>query len=654
MQKKILVTTSFFALAVVIYSYFTFGLSNIHSDNAVELLAINCIMENKDLLPASWVYCNGDINLMRIQVFIFIPYLIFNDWSFARECGALLATLLSCVSIYFIGKKLLKNDFALLAIPMYLLFIGGVISRDVSMYSGMYTSIMFYTNILMLLFFKIYKSAYRDGYKQKIIYIILMITLLVGGIRWVAELTLPMFMTIFVMQCIEWIRNGYINVVKYLKRATLLSLFVVIPSIIGMRIYYYAKDKCYFFVNSQDQLSFVTGIKQIIENFVVVTENMYKCLGYTADVSIISILGIRNLIVIVVGTLCFIVVPILQLLKIKTEDETSNFFVIYCYMHNLVLISASVLMGKLIEYHAVSIVFVWMLISCRYIYVYWMGEKTHFKEIIAIVFAVFCVIEAIAMAANSSGWKDRYNRQRVVVQSLEEHGLTKGYGGFWTAYNNELYSNGELEIGAIRFGDDYFEVYSCLCDNNKFLDDSTQTFIIFTEEEYAQYSETALVLFGPTEQDWVIENVPVYNHYTYQWEDTNIYVWSWAYDIATRLNNGVLDGYLDISELIFNWMGTKTEDSIIMSEGGVVNGPFNTIYAGNYLVTINGDNIDSITYDIKSDTNSDALEYNEVSRTETAIVLNLNVKNSVDDFYFEIENNTSEIITFTGIDVVKQ
>lgn len=651
--KKALLVGLIISVVVVIYSYFTFGLINIHSDNAVELLAINNIIENKSIISQSWVYGNGDINLMRIQVFLFLPYLIFKDWAIARECGALIITLLSCGSIILLNKRMLKNESWLIAIPVFILFISGVISRDVSMYSGMYTSIMFYTNILVILFYRIYSENENRLVAVKTIYIVLMTLLLTGGIRWLAEMTLPMIGTIFFMKLMDWNDSKGDSIWRYICDFIRLILFVIIPSIIGIFVYLHVRENVLFFVNSQEKIVFDLNIGIVLRNAVQVLKNIYKCFGYNEGYSFISLIGIRNVITIVTGTVCCIIIPLLQLAHLKTESIETRFFIVYVYTHNIILLASTILMGKLIEYHVISVLFFSILLSGRYVWEYWIKNNTY-KGVFVVAFLIIGIlIESLFMLSKSVGWKDKYISERSVVQSIQEHGLTKGYGDFWTAYNNELYSNGNITMGAVRFGNDYFETYNCLCDTKVFDDSECPSFIIFTEDQFELYADKALVLFGPTLYDWEIEHVPVYNHLIYAWEDKKIIIWAWDYDISSRLNNGVNDGVLQSNELIFNWVGTKTEDSIIMENGGVINGPYGTIYKGDYLLSIKGENIDKIEYCIDSKNYKDTISYNEISRASDNIEIQLHINESIDDVNFSLINNDEETVVFNCIEFEK-
>ena len=75
---------------MVAYSIFTVGLTNVHSDAAAELTALDTIFRNKDLFPKDWVYGNGDINLMRNQIFLAIPMLLCKNWAVAKSISALI------------------------------------------------------------------------------------------------------------------------------------------------------------------------------------------------------------------------------------------------------------------------------------------------------------------------------------------------------------------------------------------------------------------------------------------------------------------------------------------------------------------------------------------------------------------------------------
>ena len=107
----------------MVYSMFTYGISFIHSDNAVELSAIKAMIDNNSVFPKSWVYGNGDINVMRIQIFLMLPYLLISNTPVARQIGVLLIVVLAAIAIRYLCQKLFDNNCWLLAMPIITIFI---------------------------------------------------------------------------------------------------------------------------------------------------------------------------------------------------------------------------------------------------------------------------------------------------------------------------------------------------------------------------------------------------------------------------------------------------------------------------------------------------------------------------------------------------
>lgn len=152
--------------------------------------------------------------------------------------------------------------------------------------------------------------------------------------------------------------------------------------------------------------------------------------------------------------------------------------------------------------------------------------------------------------------------------------------------------------------------------------------------------------------DWFEEDVPVFNSVTKEIENHRLHVLVYDYDISTRLNNGVLDGVVKPIEMVFNSEGEKTWEYVIMENGGMIHGPYNTIYKGDYTVTIQGTNVDKLDIDFKTGF-SDALSYEIIDKTENGVVVNLKVKKSVDDFDVVLTNNTDDEIIYKDMLFVK-
>ena len=108
------------------------------------------------------------------------------------------------------------------------------------------------------------------------------------------------------------------------------------------------------------------------------------------------------------------------------------------------------------------------------------------------------------------------------------------------------------------------------------------------------------------------------------------------------MGDGVYDGVLDVSELYFNWLGTRTETEIYMDKGGIVYGPYCNIEPGSYMVTYEGYGFDFLDLDIYSAANPDAVSYEILSQDETTAPVALTITDSVKDIQFTATNNTDE------------
>ena len=628
-------------IIVTIFSLFTHGLTVIHSDNAVEMLALNSILDNKNLFPNTWVYANGDINIMRTQIFLLLPYLFIKDWSIARMMGSLLILVFAALSICYMSKRIFHNNSWLLIIPLFLILLPGV--YDVVLYLGMYSGTMIYITVIPTMYYWwIYKSEHNSIVKI-ISYLTISTLVFVGGIRWIAEIALPLVITLGI--------HFLIDITKMLKRNWGVLKVVrcglyFLPMLIGFIINRYIRSNHYVLVNQHETVQKINGLKDLIHQLKLYIVNIYKCFG----------LGEYNSIyVYIIGTLICLIIPMLELFKIREEDEASRFYLIFAYMHNLVLSSAAIVFGNLYPHHLCTIVFVNIIISSFYVYKYILhGSSVAPKMGGVMLVLVTSIYSAIGLISMSNGWKESYELERQISRDLVENGFEKGYGEYWNAYNNELFSNGKIQIGAIGFSDTSFNTYYCLNDINVYKDSKKSSFIIFTKEEFEQFGDRAVVLFGTPSYDAEYFDIPKYEFHEDKWESVDYRIYGWDYDIGPLLSNGCMDGVLHPNELFFNWCGTMTKDSIIMDQGGIVNGPYSIIYDGEYTVKVVGENVDNLLVNIYSESYPESIIYQEIERNNNYINIKLSVKNAVDDINFALWNQEDSQVVLNKIDILKQ
>jgi len=628
----------------VIYSMFTFGLTYIHSDNAAEITAIDAIIRHKDLFPEEWIYNNGDVNIMRIQMFLLLPYLMIGTIPVAREVGALLIIVLASFAARHVSKKMFHDNSWLMVIPVCWLMLNERITRDISMYSNMYSSMIIWSCVLVCL---LYSAISKRDKKSLVAFSLVEVLVLTGGIRWVAEMTLPLvFVAIWAAKNYffgEEYRECSFNLTRAIKNVSI----VLIPAIIGYGVFKYITIKCDFYVNNANSISIPDSFGEFASNVLVVSGNFYKCFGFDGNVSMFSLKGIVGITSIIVCTVVCYIVPILQLFSIRKETLSVKFFLVFAYAHNAVLVGAAIVSSKLTSYYMVSSIFMCAIISARYIYKYISGISRIYKIVIIAIFSGLVLLNALSLIMNSHGWSENYSRERALAEKLEATGAEKGYATFWNAYTNQMYGDNAYRMGAVSLDDYFISAYYCLVDRTVFDVNECKSFLILTGEENEYYGTVEFFFEKPIDS-WIEENYPVYNSETKELDKQKLYVYVYDYDIASRLNNGVQDGIIKPIELVVNDKCEKTFDYIILNNGAITHGPYNNIYRGNYIARIEGTNVDDLSIEFTTEY-KDALSYEVVDAVDNCVVINLHVDKSIDDFDIVLKNESGEQIVLQDI-----
>lgn len=644
----IVLCISFFA---VVYHLFTYGISNIHSDNAVELTALNSIIDHKDIFPSSWIYGNGDINLMRIQVFLFLPFISLKKWAIAREMGALLSVLGGSFGLIFLSKKVLNNNMWLVAIPLYIVCYSGR-CRDVILDSSMYSSIMLYGTLSIALVYYFYSNKCKSKVKSALGAVMLLLVN-IGGVRWLAEITVPLLLTVIIYIYTEYKHNDNEQHKSYFDLLKVI-IYIMIPSLIGTGIFIYVNSKCHFVVNSVSGVSMVPSLKGLLNTFLTVLGNFFICFGYSGGNSLISVYGLRDLISIGICLFICFAFPIIFIKKINVEKGGTRFVLLFAYIHNIIILLTAIFTSKTQSYHVISIVFYCIIIFSIYAVKYLLCTECSEKNIWVVVFAFSMIIESLCLVGDSKGWLERYEAQKDIVRTISKRGLSKGYGSFWNAYTHEAYSDGQLKMGAVLLDDAGLLEYNCLVDTDVYKPDADRSFIIFSQEELDKYGNGLLTNLGEPSDSFEIENAPVYDSNNWCWYNTRLVIYVFDYDVASNLINGIRDQKIEPRECRFNSQGEKNDDYILLETGGIINTPYSCVaYKGNYNLMITGTNVDELEFSINSNAPNNPIHYNVVSESDNCIRVKLVVDYDIDDMHINIQNNSSKQIIFKEIVVNK-
>lgn len=122
-------------------------------------------------------------------------------------------------------------------------------------------------------------------------------------------------------------------------------------------------------------------------------------------------------------------------------------------------------------------------------------------------------------------------------------------------------------------------------------------------------------------------------------ESRGYYIYVFDHDIVTDFAGNLSDGIVKPIEFSKNENVNLTGNTLELVQGGVVFGPYGSLGSGNYDIEFSGDNMDQCECDIYSDAHADAIQYQEVSRSEDKVVLRLSLSEDVEDIEFRTYNN---------------
>ena len=473
-------------IAVVSYSILTKGQTMIHGDSATASLLTKAQLEHGSFFPRSWYYVNGDIWILSLQTLVAPFVLLLKDQSLARMLGSLAVVLFTAWMVYLHSKKAYENDSWLLAVPLLFVFLSG--ERDMMLYQVAYTPQMVFLIAGMMWGFRVYRSTPRK--RDYFCLGVLVILLVAGGVRHLAETVLPLWLTCMVLNYLD-VRSRAVQDWKQIwKEWIRLTLAIMLPAVIGLAIHVFLKRTLHLVNSAHNSLVLVNSLKECADNVVVYTANLFDCFGFKGGAELVSLEGIWSMCSVVMCIIVVFLVPVLQAMKLKQEEAYVKFFYAFSVIHNLIMFVLAVfLKGKDESRYLLTSIFAWILLSSRYIYVYWIRQKHFEKYIWTGLFLIATVIGCMSLATNSDGWEDALASKEQVSEQLMEHGLTKGYGSFWTALGYEVYSDFGIQMGGLEMYDDEFIAHFWLIDGEVFTPEDTGTFLILTEEENQRYTD---------------------------------------------------------------------------------------------------------------------------------------------------------------------
>ena len=370
----------------------------------------------------------------------------------------------------------------------------------------------------------------------------------------------------------------------------------------------------------------VVFVKSWLGNIPVAIENFFGCFGYQSKVSVFSVDGIENLILIFAALLLIFVFPILQAIKIKNEKAYTKYFFTFGVIHNLIMIMMVVFFGKLATRYLLSSVFVCILISARYIYKYWFMQKSVEKYVWITIYGVMTCYLGVVLLLQSIGWTTQLAKEKGFNQQLLDMGITKAYATYWNAYNNQIYSDMKINYAGIDIYGECIKPHKWLVDNSAFEKEDGKSALILDKKENKYIKEHFGYLL-----DWSIETFKKNGLYVYIYDD----------DIADEIYNGLEDNKLLPSELLST--GKREKNAYVLNNGDWVYGPYAPIETGSYIVKYQGDNLENVMCDVYCEGKQNAyIEFEEISRNENEVTLRVQFDKEIDSTEFRLCNTSGK------------
>ena len=500
-----------------VYSILTYGQAHIHGDIATASMLTKAQLDHGSLFPRSWCYVNGDVWVISIHTFVAPFAMLLQDQSLARMLGSAALVIASILAIIVHSKKAFHDNSWVISIPVLLIFLYQ--ARDMILYQAAYTDQFLFILAGVFLLFQIHQTGHKTYCALFCVYMVLLV---MGGIRYIAEIVLPLWLATLVVDYLRIRTSSQIPWNSILKKWLRISLCIFLPAVVGYAIHLWITSRGIIVNTAQNSLRLADSISVSLNNISTYIKNLFYCFGFQGSARISSIYGIRSLISVVMCFLMVFLVPVLQAVKIREEDRYTQFFFTYAAIHNLIIFVMTVLfVGKTLHHYLLTSIFLTVFISARYIYKYWICQIHFDKYIWTFLFITATAIGILSLVLTSIGWQDTLTNKKSFAQQLIDRGLTKGYGDFWHVYPTELYSDFSLRFGGVEANDGTFSPHRWLVDSEVFQPEDIQTFLLIPEEEHTTATAILENQFQPPEDYFTVGSYHVY---------------VFGYDIAADMN----------------------------------------------------------------------------------------------------------------------
>lgn len=507
-RYKLLECVMWVSIVAGIYSILTYGQTVIDSDVATASLLAKSQIDNHSLFPKTWNYANGEIWCLSINLFVLPFVVILKDQVLARLLGSALVVLVAIISVSYVCKKI-NNRLHLLVIPMMLVIMRG--TSEMVLYQVAYTIPFILVCIMPYLFYKACLQCEKINMRYWILSSVFLCLICISGIRNIAEIILPLFCGECAIIYLEIRKQEHVAWNKVWYKLVKVGCSSLFPAGIALFIYKTICMNRNVHDTKMNAVVFAKSIQEVFHNFVRMLENIFLTFGYNGEQKVLTSGGICNVISICVCLLFVFIIPVLQALKIKNEDDFFQFYFSFSIVHNSIMMIMITFFGKTETRYVFTTVFMFVVISSHYVVKYWIAEKNFRKYIWTGMFFLVAMIQSLCVINLSVGWTNRLKERREISKEIQNHGLTKGYATYWNAYSNQLYSNMQITYGGTMIFNNSITLYYWLVDDSAFEQSTERTFLMLDRNEIASLDEKIMQrMLKKADEVFNVKNYTVY------------------------------------------------------------------------------------------------------------------------------------------------
>lgn len=568
-------------LLLILYT-FNGSVEWLHSDSAAQVNFALEMIRKQSPFPENWVGSTG----ILVHSYLILPFLwIGLDLFQAKLLLQFVYICLMAAALYLFSKKGLGNQSWILMFPCLFTYLSGGIQYDMLYIQCAYTMIIVFCLLSMTLLCKnVSEDSVINTFNQKL-YCMLVGVVFLGclfGIMYLQAIYLPILGTLAFLY-IEKYKNHKITVfLPHIKSFVLRVVGIVLAGGIGYLISI-KLSRLSGVVGNHDVTALASSFPEIMDNFSVLVQGIFRYAGFELGVQLFSCAGILSVIRFVFFVFITIITPILAYRQFSLQSIQNRAVMMFTLIHSILAVTIVIFCGvsatdpgAASRYMLTSFVLL-QLIGINYLYTNYIQPANFLSLVYASGASVVTLMMMLHVILTIPNGAMLLEKEKGITEFLQQHDLEYGYATFWNAGKNTVLSNGEVQINSIICNTEQILPYYWLSSRDWYQPEyyDGDTFLMLTDEELTVYAPNGVSSTNLGEPEQV-----------FQYENYTIFVYD--YNISENGFGGKLEGNVNLlSRMTVSDTSMKLADgSVQIQPGQVLFGPYLTLDAGQYILRI--------------------------------------------------------------------